>query len=367
VSEQSPTAGDAVPRSRLRKAVIIVLFVTVASAVLLALIEIAVRICVPVIRPEIIVKSNPPADPGRPVKYATPFFEGTLVSAEYKIEIKLNSEGFRDKEHDRAKPDGVVRILAVGDSFTFGFGVEANETYPRLLERLFGETRAEVLNMGIGGLGTVEEADIVSYGVRYAPDLILLGLLAEDRWSPHSGNDLCDNARVSRAAASEAAAPARTGLVGFSGRVQRWLARNSAAYFLVMTRAGTGVRTSAVGLREGRNRKELDEAWRITKDALRNIANVARGAGARLVIVRIPFLYDVHSEEPDRTTAILTGFEKESGIPVCDLLGTFRKHRDRNLYFPADGHWTPGAHRLAAKEILWYLREHGLLTPGRQP
>jgi lysophospholipase L1-like esterase len=314
-----------------------------------------------------IVKHNPPADPARPVRYTTPFFEGTLVSAEYRIEIRLNSEGFRDAEHERTKPEGTLRILAVGDSFTFGVGVEAAETYPKILERLLDERRAEVLNMGIGGLGTIEQADVVRHGVRYAPDLILLGLLAEDRWSPHSGNDLCDNIRASRAAAAGTDAPAEPGLIGFTGRLHRWLALHSDAYFLLMTGAGTSVRTGAIGLREGRNRKELEEGWRLTRDALRDIADVARGAGARLVIVRIPFLYDVHADKPDRTAAVLAEFEKQNGIPVCDLLDVFRKNREQDLYFPADGHWTPAAHELAAEEIRRYLAERGLLGPGRRP
>ncbi len=365
MSEEKPPAGDTAPRSRLRKAALLVRLSLGSVVVLLALIEIAVRICVPVIRPEMIVKNDPPADPDRPIKYGTPFFEGTLVSAEYRIEVRMNSEGFRDSEHGRAKPEGVLRILAAGDSFTFGVGVEANETYPKVLEGLLGERAAEVFNMGIGGLGTLEEADIVRYGVRYKPDIILLGLLAEDRWSPHSGNDLCDNVRSSRA--SHTGAPAATGVVGFTGRVQRFLARNSDAYFLLMTGAGTSVRTRAIGLREGRNRRELDEGWRITKQALTDIRDVARGAGARLVIVRIPFLYDVHSGEPDRVSAIIGEFGTQNGIPVCDLLDAFRKNRNEDLYFPADGHWRPAAHKLAAEEIRRHLADHNLLSPGRRP
>src|SRR4030043_590496 len=43
---------------------------------------------------------------------------------EYHIDIKISSQGLRDYEHELSKD--VYRILAIGDSYTFGEGVELN-------------------------------------------------------------------------------------------------------------------------------------------------------------------------------------------------------------------------------------------------
>ena len=68
----------------------------------------------------------------------------------------VNSAGFRDREFDRERRAGTVRIAALGDSVTFGYGVALEESFPKVLERILNETRPghEVLNFGVGGYNT---------------------------------------------------------------------------------------------------------------------------------------------------------------------------------------------------------------------
>ncbi len=117
-----------------------------------------------------IAKKTTPANFIRKIKYGQPLFEGIFQCAEYKTFIKTNSEGFRDSEHNLKKPKGVFRIIVLGDSFTYGLGVEAEETYSKILEKILNEAsvrrdiRYEVFNMGIAGIGTLEERD---FRIRY--------------------------------------------------------------------------------------------------------------------------------------------------------------------------------------------------------
>jgi hypothetical protein len=54
--------------------------------------------------------------------------------------VKYNRDGFRDREYTIAKPRGKFRILAVGDSQTFGHGIEMLEdTFPKRLEKLLNQ------------------------------------------------------------------------------------------------------------------------------------------------------------------------------------------------------------------------------------
>jgi len=84
-----------------------------------------------------------------------PSFSGTYRTGEYTYQIRTNSVGLRDSEIS-AKPDGTVRILAMGDSFTMGAGVALEDTYLKVIERLANaqlEESFEVVNGGTGGYG----------------------------------------------------------------------------------------------------------------------------------------------------------------------------------------------------------------------
>ena len=43
---------------------------------------------------------------------------------------EINSLGFRDREHSLQKPEGVFRVLVLGDSVTEGFGVDFGTCTP---------------------------------------------------------------------------------------------------------------------------------------------------------------------------------------------------------------------------------------------
>ncbi len=115
-------------------------------------------------------------------------FKGYHVDPEFTVKNETNSKGLRDREIDYQRKLCIMRILALGDSFTFGNGVEAHESYPKALERLFnkGPIVAEVINAGVNGYGTYNELVYLKQeGYKYRPDIILLGF--------HVNNDIHDN------------------------------------------------------------------------------------------------------------------------------------------------------------------------------
>ena len=109
----------------------------------------------------------------------TPNFTGIFESTEFKTHTNINSKGLRDVEHDHKKPDGTFRIIGLGDSFTFGNGVEFNETYLSVLEkRLNAENKSrnyEIIKAGVPGYGTDNElAYLKNEGIKYDPDLVIV-------------------------------------------------------------------------------------------------------------------------------------------------------------------------------------------------
>ena len=86
---------------------------------------------------------------------------------------------------DLPKPPGTFRILAVGDSFTFGQGIQRYDAYPARLETMlnFSESpnKAEVINWGVKGYSTFQEAELVRKGLAHLnPDAIILQITLND-------------------------------------------------------------------------------------------------------------------------------------------------------------------------------------------
>jgi hypothetical protein len=69
---------------------------------------------------------------------------------EFSTLLETNSVGLRDDENSLASPD----IICIGDSYTMGWGVQQQESFPQRLEHL---TRLKVLNAGVSSFGTVRE------------------------------------------------------------------------------------------------------------------------------------------------------------------------------------------------------------------
>jgi lysophospholipase L1-like esterase len=103
------------------------------------------------------------------------------------VDVRINSQGLRDYEYLLAKPAGVYRIMLLGDSTTFGWGVPVNETTAKILERnlnaqhLPGYDHVEVLNAGVGNYGTVQEVTYYqTRGRAFHPDLVVLVYFIND-------------------------------------------------------------------------------------------------------------------------------------------------------------------------------------------
>ena len=97
----------------------------------------------------------------------------------------INSQGLRDYEYTRRKEPGTFRIVGVGDSSLFGWGVPVEDSGLKVLERRLNEkSRArkfEVINFGVPGYNTAMESEtFVQRCLEYAPDLVILNFNTND-------------------------------------------------------------------------------------------------------------------------------------------------------------------------------------------
>jgi hypothetical protein len=94
--------------------------------------------------------------------------------------LNTNSKGFRGTtDYSYKKQPGVTRILILGDSYTFGDEVSDDETYAHYLQKLLPD--AEIMNLGVHGYGHDQMLILLQQeGVKYKPDIIILGFLPLD-------------------------------------------------------------------------------------------------------------------------------------------------------------------------------------------
>lgn len=99
--------------------------------------------------------------------------------------IQSNSIGFRSPEISRSKPTSTFRILVFGDSSSFGWGVNAEESWSSLLQKRLQEehpkSKIEVANFAIPGDSSAYGRLIFdAFAPEYESDLVILGFGAND-------------------------------------------------------------------------------------------------------------------------------------------------------------------------------------------
>lgn len=306
-----------------------------------------------------------------------PNYEMTHQTSEFSTPIRINSEGLRDHEYPAEKDPNVFRILVLGDSFTFGVGVNIEDTYPKVLETEFNRRstdakhkRFEVVNAGVQGYGTLQEYLYLQELLRrFSPDLVIVGLYC---------NDVADV------------------MAGIPSATFRNKLKNS-FYFLSYLRGlqllafrslGIGAQKRLFDIYQSPLTPQLDKALQLTREYLLKIHDDSRLYGARTLIVIIPASLEIDKSEWEkrgfghmytdeffvknmgRFSDTFTEFGSRNGIPTLPLLQVFRHNKSQHLYFDRDPHWTKEGHRLAAETIYNYLEKEGLASlsvsdPGR--
>lgn len=108
--------------------------------------------------------------------------------------VKINSHGFRDREHTIAKLPGTIRIAVLGDSYVEAFQVSLEKTFWAVMEQKlqerpqYAKSKVEVLSFGVSGFSTARELILLQKRVwQYSPDVIILLIT--------TANDVRDNSK----------------------------------------------------------------------------------------------------------------------------------------------------------------------------
>lgn len=113
-----------------------------------------------------------------------PFARVLVDGPEFSATYDINGQGLRDAvTRSGPKPPGVMRILVLGDSFTFGIGNAYDEVWPVVFERLLHEQGhpVDVVKAGVPGYDTRTEALYLErIFADYEPDVVLVAFVTND-------------------------------------------------------------------------------------------------------------------------------------------------------------------------------------------
>ncbi len=299
------------------------------------------------------------------------------------VRVAINAKGLRGPEVGWTKPPGVFRVLYLGDSVTFGYGLErVEDTYPYLvgvdLKRRLG-TPVETVNSGVGGWSPWQQHTyLLRDGLRYQPDLILVGFVL---------NDVTEKFSLERFGGAGAAWQLdRTA----RSRLDQWLSRSAlvsvARDGFATWRFGSDVFLGAQRyvaeevqwLATHARGERLRRAWEITFENLEKIFRVAAEREIPAALVVFPFAFQL--EDPASTgepQAMLREFAEARGVPLLDLLPIFvaaQRRADEGTdpmtdseLFLDPSHLSPRGSRVAAAAIAEFLLARGERSGGGAP
>lgn len=277
-------------------------------------------------------------------------------SQEIDVTIRIDRHGLRShREIFQERAFGVLRVLVIGDSFSFGHGVEIAEAYPAQLEAQLSHT--EVVNLAVTGYGTDQQLlRLIDQGLAWQPDFILLGLF--------EGN-IFRNARE-----SYLGYPKPRFILDPQGNlVLRNVPVPPRSEGTLPPRGLARLRLWQLAAGRGRDLYEhlgYGESWEVTAAILKRLSEVSQGGGAELLAVVVPKDQAIYGQGLRRrlhlhTLKKLDALLARLDIEALDLTSTFAASAaarpSEQLYFPMDGHWTAAGHRIAAEAIAQWLIE----------
>lgn len=250
-------------------------------------------------------------------------------------DVRTNANGLRDRDFPFQRVPGTRRILMLGDSLTFGWGVELDDTFSKRIERQFAAdgVAAEVINTGVGNWNTIQEVRFFeTEGVKYNPDVVVLNFFVNDAEPVPQSRD------------------------------PSWLMRNCYACVFLLGRFDSLRRLFLDGKSWDDYYLSLydkgdGEGWRNAEQAIARLARLCQERGMKLVVASLPELHDVENYPFGVVTDLVRGAAERNGATFVDLLPDIQKERSSALWVTApDPHPNSLAHQRLAEGLYRVLK-----------
>ena len=258
--------------------------------------------------------------------------------------VSTDENGLRWPIHSVSKPAGARRVMALGCSTTFGWGVGDAESYPARLEvklRERGHDKLEVINGGQPGYTSFQGLWLWGEVLKnYAPDVVLIGYVVQDSrraaYTDKSQAVLQQDARF----------------------LKHNLLYRSRIYMALRAGLG-GIQIRAKERADGGNEGEYRVPPADFADNIRGLVGAAQAVGATPVLFGYPLERSGYTAQH---RLILQAAAEQLGVLLLDLQPKMEQaSRGAALYFPNDrGHATAAGNELIATEVADFIEANGL-------
>jgi hypothetical protein len=301
-----------------------------------------------------------------------------IAGKDFRAVHQTGEHGFRNASSWPERAD----IVALGDSLTFGYGVEDGQAWPALLASDLQLNH--VVNLGLIGAGPQQYLRVYeTFGGRLRPQTLLVGLFLRndfwdadlfDRWlrSGVGGNYMVwrDYGRPQRLLGRRAALQWKSYLLARESYLLNLLhevwrigkSRPLPESMLLPLQDGTQLQLLPGDFENKTAGAKLDRhEFRLVIDALQRLHKLATEQGTHTLMVFQPSKEEVHlpllGEFPSNPSHLLRQALEEQGIECLDLTPIFRERAEagEQLFFEVDGHPNTRGYALIAEGIRSYL------------
>ena len=314
---------------------------------------------------------------------------------EYYYEYQNNEIGMRDTRQLNDYKKYSYKILAIGDSFTYGWGVNDEETFCKLLEKKINKDSVAVLNAGASGSGT-------DYALRFfqvrAPELspkVVLYFYYENDYVDNSENRYYT---INQDSIVPTVVNAATNLNAIqknklaNSKIYNWFASHSHLFNMIRTQVG--IIWNKKVKQENQNQQAMLQRARtdnqsvppnttksIEKSKVTNyqfyptyvylkvLAKNVEKSGGKFYTFFIPSNKSIIEYQNSGTMShekVIIDFCKANNIKVYSFKDVIMKHKDPfgAYYYPTDLHWNKDGNKLAA-DYLYQVLNQELFSPQK--
>ncbi len=379
----------------------------VAIVISLLFLEIAIRIIAPQVTYSAARQSSPP------IYQKSDYLPWTLlpnanathigVYGDFNVSVRINSGGIRD--YERKIQNDSIRILVMGDSMTYGFGVEMNQSYAKALENILNKRENnprrrefQVFNTGFANGYSLDSYYLYlkSHAMKaYDPDIVIIGFFVYNDVTDLSLNvwEVDANALPTKITSPyydvdsehRLRSAKRTLKIlknDFVKSVYEGLLTRSHLFIFVKAQISKRLTISKSNrIFDTSYNEEIALDWEKNKKLLDAINQLVKERNAKLMVVALPVRFQIRDEEwvlyekqiganllnRTRPNDELQVYAQQHNITFIDVYERFRREDQSSpLFLPIDGHFNKKGHQIVAEEIYGQAKQDFTKIASRQ-
>ncbi|MDP8257395.1 MAG: SGNH/GDSL hydrolase family protein [Candidatus Alcyoniella australis] len=288
-----------------------------------------------------------------------------------RVDVRINAKGLRGPELEYAKPVGVKRILYLGDSLTFGYGIRSyGYTFAYQVQRLLAQSpdcRVQTINAGVDGYSPWQELIYLQReGLKYDPDLVVLGFVL---------NDVVEKYVLTRYGGTGVGFQLMQSYVSLTDRLCNisglmYFARRLSARIRLGEDVQRGAQQQQLlqirDLIRNPNDPLVKKAWAETLANVDGIVRLCKEREIALLIVVFPFTIQFQDmQQMNEPQLRMIEYAGERGVPVIDMLPLLAQRAEQSgltidQLFLDGCHPSHAGHRIVAEIIAQRLMDQGL-------